>query len=126
MSENNSYLHSLAIASDRKIEEDAWSTSFNNILFSTDNFASSINTYIGGVSTAFTDWEEVVATVLETTGGSLDELNTKIGTDGITGKANALAKALLGDNKDGKGGVAGALSKVLEECQKAVTYYNET
>ena len=124
MSKQYSYLETIAIVDDQRIQKEAWTKSYKDIVFSTDQFSSDIDTYMGRVDGAFVRWQGVVDQVEITTGADLESLRDKVGE--ITTKSTELSKALLGDKLDGTGGVAGALETVMDNCVNAVNYYTTT
>ena len=124
MSKQYSYLETIAIVDDQRIQKEAWTKSYKDIVFSTDQFSSDIDTYMGRVDGAFTRWQGVVDEVESNTGADLTSLRDKVGE--ITTKSTELSKALLGDKLDGTGGVTGALESVMDKCVNAVNYYTTT
>jgi hypothetical protein len=85
------------------------STSINDVNAAVDTFAS-------GASAAFASWQEVVATVEETTGSDLNSITSKVNE--VTSASDALAAALLGE--DGTGGLISELKDGFKEVGKAI------
>ena len=68
-------LYTIALTTDSAVREDAWSTDFDDMIYSTDKWQQSVNEYLGNVQSVFAEWETQVAKIRnETVGKDLDAL----------------------------------------------------
>ena len=55
--EQYSSLHAVALTTDSRVIEEAWSSEFSSMVYSTDKWKRNVETYVGQVKTAFKSWE---------------------------------------------------------------------
>ena len=91
-----SSLYTIALSTDARVVEDAWSTEFQSMTLNTEQWMTNVDTYVAGVEDAFARWEAQMATIEEETIGSdLDALKEK--TKGITDESDALVTKITED-----------------------------
>ena len=84
-----SNLYQIAITTDNRVIDEAWSKNFANMTYNTAQWQSSVVSYIGKVSQAFTTWESSIASIEKNVGKSLEEIETNVGN--ITTNSQNLA-----------------------------------
>jgi LysM repeat protein len=109
-------LYRVAITTDSRVSNDAWSTEFAGMMDKTGEWKVAVNGYLGEVKLAFQEWETQMETISEETiGKDLEELKNK--TDDITKASEELKDALT--KKDGVidtlGSEADAVAAVTEK-----------
>jgi hypothetical protein len=101
-------LHSIALTTDSRVVQEAWSSDFIDMTASVEEWHTSVNEYFEGASVCMQEWSGVCAEVLENSG--LDDLDTALGD--IDTKSKDLKETLIGE--DGESGVVGALMAEAE------------
>ncbi len=110
-------LYAVALTTDSRVVADAWSTDFNDMIYSTDDWAAAVDDYVAQVQDAFADWEEQVADIRENTvGEDLDNLKELV--DGVTDASDELAEAITEDN-----GLLDALEAEIEDVNNLTSAY---
>ena len=111
-------LYTIALTTDSAVRVDAWSTDFDDMIYSTDKWQQSVNEYLGNVQSVFAEWETQVAKIREeTVGKDLDALKQK--TKDIKDESKKL-KDQIADPKDG---VIKAIKDEIEEVNKLTNAY---
>ena len=117
-----SKLYSIAIEADSEIAATAWSTEFNSMIKSAEEWKTNVDTYLDGSGQAFTRWQGVIEAVhsaIGGKGGTLDSLSTAIGK--ITIASSNLVASLTGKEgliaqlKTGFGEVAKTIKEAIDE-----------
>ena len=112
--EQYSSLHAVALTTDSRVIEDAWSTQFSTMVYSTESWKNSVNTYVDEAAQAFIDWKADMANI-ETELG-LDDIETAV--DDVKTASQELAEELTKD-----GGVIDSLKDELTEVGKVTEEY---
>ena len=113
-----SELYTIAIGTDARVVQDAWSTEFQTMTYGTEKWKASIETYVGNVNTAFQGWAAVVQQLNTdaSLGGDLSDLKTAVYD--ITQESDNLRDMLTKD-----GGVIDALSEEMTQVQNTTGQY---
>ena len=112
--EQYSSLHAVALTTDSRVIEDAWSTQFSTMVYSTESWKNSVNDYVDEAAQAFIDWKAEM-TNIETELG-LDDIETAV--DDVKTASQELAEELTKD-----GGVIDSLKDELTEVGKVTEEY---
>ena len=112
--EQYSSLHAVALTTDSRVIEDAWSTQFSTMVYSTESWKNSVDTYVDEAAQAFIDWKAEM-TNIETELG-LDDIETAV--DDVKTASQELATELTKD-----GGVIDSLKDELTEVGKVTGAY---
>ena len=92
-----SSLYSIALTTDARVVEDAWSTEFQNMTLNTNQWMKDVNGYVSEVGKVFQEWGTIQKTVADKTiGPSLDALKTK--TEDIVTASTNLVGIITGEN----------------------------
>ena len=102
--EQYSSLHAVALTTDSRVIEDAWSSQFSTMVYSTETWKSNVESYVGDVSLAFSTWKSEMSTLEEELG--LDDIESAVGD--VTGASKDLLAALTDE-----GGLLDALEEEL-------------
>ena len=99
-----SELYTIAITTDGKVVQDAWSTQFSYMTTDTESWKDDVEAYVSNVSQAFTDWKS-----------DLDTLEIELGLNDIAGAVDEITTASdeLTEALTGKEGVINALGQEL-------------
>jgi hypothetical protein len=103
-----SELYQVALTTDSNVIKDAWSTDFGDMMYKTEDWKASVDTYFAGAAESMQTWADVCGTVLEESG--LDDVSKKV--EEIDTKSNKLKETLIGE--DGESGVVGAMMSEVE------------
>jgi hypothetical protein len=91
-----SSLYSIALTTDGRVVEDAWSTQFQNMTFNTNQWMLEVDGYVTSVQGSFSRWEEQMKQIEEETiGKDLDALKEK--TEDITTASDDLVTMITKD-----------------------------
>jgi len=101
--EQYSSLHAVALTTDSRVIEDAWSSQFSTMVYSTSQWKDKVDEYVDGAAQAFVDWKVEMEGIEEELG--LDDIEGAV--DDIKEASNELLNELT--KKDG------VLDKVKEE-----------
>jgi hypothetical protein len=72
-------LYQVAITTDNRVVDEAWSKNFSNMTYNTAQWQASVVSYVGGVNQAFTKWESSISSIETQVGKSLEEIKTNVG-----------------------------------------------
>jgi hypothetical protein len=72
-----SSLYQTALTTDSAVVRDAWTTDFNDMIYKTDEWKTSVETYFTEAEVQMTAWKDVCNTVLEESG--LDDMEAAVG-----------------------------------------------
>lgn len=114
-----SSLHTVAITTDTRVINDAWSTGFSDMLTRTEEWMEAIDVYLADVDIAFTEWSEHMSQIAVDTGTDLDSLVDSVGS--IVDESESLRETLIGE--DGEGGVVGAIQTEIEAVKDITEEY---
>ena len=115
--EQYSSLHAIAISTDARVVEDAWSTEFSTMVYETESWKSSVETYVSQVSDAFTEWSN-----------NVNELRSGILGDDLEGikdeveKVTTASDGLL-DTLTKKDGILDATQEEINKVSELTTKY---
>ena len=118
--EDYSTFYGIAIETDNRVVADSWSTTFADILKSTEDWNTEVSNYLGESETSFTKWQEIVNQVATDTGLDMKTLASTV--KGVTDESDALKESLAGDGKEDKG-LIGTLENVLKEVSDLTLKY---
>ena len=113
--EEYSDLHSIAIAADTRVIEDAWSSEFNTMINSTEIWKKKVNEYVDETTQAFRDWDE--------------DMDTIAGEMGLGGDLGGLEKAVSDVTKESEelsielDNVIGKIETEIEAVDDATATY---
>ena len=109
--EDYSKFYGIAIETDNRVIADSWSTTFTDILKSTENWNTEVSNYLSESETSFIKWQDIVTQVATDTGLDMNTLASTVKE--VTDESDALKKSLAGDGKEDKG-LIGTLENVLK------------
>lgn len=109
-----SSLYQVALTTDSNVIKDAWSTDFGDMMYKTEDWKVSVDTYFEGAAESMQTWAKVCGTVLEESG--LDDISKKV--EEINTKSENLKNTLIGE-----GGVVGAMMSEVEAAGKLSEAY---
>ena len=114
--EQYSSLHAVAIADDSRVVEDAWSTSFNSMIYNTENWKDSVEEYVGNVEKAFKDF-----------GSEMKNIEKDLGLNKIEKSVSNITKesSKLKTELTKKDGVLDAVEKEIKQVNKSATAYGK-
>ena len=113
-----SSLYSVALTTDARVVQDAWSTEFQSMTFNTQQWMTDVDVYVKGVESSFASWESQMTEIKETTvGPSLDDLKTK--TQEVVTESNKLASVITTPET----GVIAALGKEYDAVTNVTLGY---
>ena len=102
-----SNLYTIALTTDSRVAADAWSSDFQDMIYSTDEWRSAVDTYINDIQGAFQTYGyEMERIANETIGTSLDTIKDKTGE--VVDASNKLVSTITDD-----GGVIDALTSEM-------------
>ena len=102
-----SELYSVALTTDSRVVADAWSTDFADMTQKTEQWMSSVTSYLGEVRNAFAEWERESDRIAnETVGSNLQSLQQNI--NGIVAESNNMVNTIIGSG--------GVLDSIMKEC----------
>ena len=104
-----SNLYQVALTTDSRVVNDAWSSDFNDMIYKTGELQSSVNTYVSESATILQGWSATVKQALSETG--LDNIDEQV--KDVTTASDELKESLIGT--DGKGGVVKAIQDEITE-----------
>ena len=112
-----SSLNSVALSTDARVVEDAWTKEFRGMTQQTDLWMQNVDGYVRNVMGVFDEWQTQMAEVRKTTVGP-DLVALKENTQEIVEASDALAEAVTKD-----GGVIDALEKEYNAVSKITGAY---
>ena len=112
--EQYSYLRGTALATDARIAQDAWSTSYATSLPKIEEITSAVGEYLIQSTELFSDWEALGTAAQTVFGNSMDD--TKLKIENVTSAVGELADKLGGEN-----GVLKKVSDTLDKVTPLVT-----
>ena len=112
-----SSLNSIALSTDARVVEDAWTKEFRGMTQQTDLWMQNVDGYVRNVMGVFDEWQTQMAEVRKTTVGP-DLVALKENTQEIVDASDALAEAITKD-----GGVIDALEREYNEVSKITGAY---
>ncbi len=112
-----SSLNSVALSTDARVVEDAWTKEFRNMTQQTDLWMQNVDGYVRNVMGVFDEWQTQMAEVRKTTVGP-DLVALKENTQEIVEASDALAEAVTKD-----GGVIDALEEEYNAVSKITGAY---
>ena len=112
-----SSLNSIALSTDARVVEDAWTKEFRGMTQQTDLWMQNVDGYVRNVMGVFDEWQTQMAEVCKTTVGP-DLVALKENTQEIVEASDALAEAVTKD-----GGVIDALEKEYNAVSKITGAY---
>ena len=112
-----SSLNSVALSTDARVVEDAWTKEFRGMTQQTDLWMQNVDGYVRNVMGVFDEWQTQMAEVRKTTVGP-DLVALKENTQEIVKASDALAEAVTKD-----GGVIDALEKEYNAVSKITGAY---
>lgn len=102
-----SNLYTIALTTDSRVAADAWSSDFQDMIYSTDEWRSAVDTYINDIQSAFQVYGyEMERIANETIGTSLDTIKDK--TEEVVDASDKLVSTITDD-----GGVIDALTSEM-------------
>ena len=104
-----SNLYQVALTTDSRVVNDAWSSDFNDMIYKTGELQSSVNTYVSESATILQGWSATIKQALSETG--LDNIDEQV--KDVTTASDELKESLIGT--DGKGGVVKAIQDEIIE-----------
>lgn len=104
-----SSLYQVALTTDSRVINDAWSSDFNDMIYKTSELQNAVNQYTKDSANTLLGWSTTVKTALDQTG--LDKVDNQVLS--ITIESDKLKESLIG--KDGKGGVVNAIQAEITE-----------
>lgn len=113
--EEYSDLHSIAIAADTRVIEDAWSSEFNTMIGSTETWKNEVDRYVDDVTQAFEDWDK--------------DMDRIAGQMGLGGDLEGLEKAVSDVTKESEelsielDNVVGKIETEIEAVDAATATY---
>lgn len=118
--ENYSDLYKVALTTDSRVVQDAWSTEFNDMIYQTQNWKDAVEGYIEEVSKAFAEQGEAMSQIQEITiGKSLNDMDDSI--NNIVDSSRELATFIT----DPEDGLIAGLQSEAEEVLNSVAAHNE-
>ena len=104
-----SSLYQVALTTDSRVVNDAWSSDFNDMIYKTSELQNAVNQYTKDSANTLLGWSTTVKAALDQTG--LDKVDNQVLS--ITIESDKLKESLIG--KDGKGGVVNAIQAEITE-----------
>jgi archaellum component FlaC len=123
-------LHGVAITTDGRVINEAWSADFANMVQDTAVWKDDVDKYLADANKAFSDWADGIGKVAEAVGFRLDEIGNNVGdvTDGfsklktevnkVTNESTQLKNALVS-----KGGVIETVQSEITAVKNATEKY---
>jgi hypothetical protein len=59
-----SELHAIALVTDSRVINDAWSSDFNDMIQNTEVWKDKVNEYVGNVTIAFDEWKRGIDSII--------------------------------------------------------------
>lgn len=111
-----SSLHVIALQTDSRVIEEAWSNEFHNMIYSTETWKSEVEDYVADVSSAFVDWKS-----------ELDGLEIEVGLDNIETAVSEITEASedLTEELTKDGGVIDSLGEELDAVSEITEAWAE-
>ena len=101
-----SNLYQVALTTDSRVVNDAWSSDFNDMIYKTEELKSAVNDYADQSAGILKEWADTVKETID--GSGLDDVNKAV--SGIVSDSEKLTEVLSGEN--------GLISKLNEEINK--------
>ena len=117
--EQYSSLHAVALTTDTRVINDAWSADFNDMMDKTEVWKEAVNSYVTSVQGAFSEWNIKMGEIAVDTGTDLNNMEQNV--KDITTESDNLKKAIIGE--DGKGGVVAAVKTEIEAVKEITEKY---
>ena len=116
--EEYSSLHAVALSTDARVVEDAWSSEFNTMVDSTQDWKVAVEGYVGDVTEAFRQWDSEMDSIAGMTGLGKDLSNLSTGVEAITTESDNLLKTLTDE-----GGLIDAIGEELNAVDATTASY---
>ena len=130
--EEYSSLHSIALQTDSRVVEDAWSSELSSMVYNTNEWKDRVEEYIGNVGTAFTSWHAEMETLLGESGLSGDFSNLGEKVDEVTEDSKELRDEItnnvlpaLKSEVDAVSSVTGAWALQRQEVLNTMKEYED-
>ena len=101
-----SNLYQVALTTDSRVVNDAWSSDFNDMIYKTEELKSAVNDYADQSAGILKEWADTVKETIDDSG--LDDVNKAV--SGIVSDSEKLTEVLSGED--------GLISKLNEEIDK--------
>ena len=109
-----SNLYAIASGEDARVVQDAWTSTYRDIILDGENWQIAISNYTQKVGDAFENWAERTDILTEQVGSDLDDTKSKV--DDITNSSEALKDTLIDD-------VVPAMSDTLKQVRELTEEY---
>ena len=117
--EEYSDLHSIAIAADTRVIEDAWSSEFNTMIGSTETWKDAVEDYVDDTAEAFRQWDKDMDTLTGEMGLGGDLSNLSNAVEDVKNESDDLLITLGDENS----GLIGAINKEIDAVDAATGIY---